>query len=91
MSDLPVQRNYSRIYLSLVNAVLTTFSLLMFSARYIYYFYFFQGMCLKPGDVAISLGTSDTLFMWLEKHIQLPECWVSVNPLCNDVFMGLLW
>lgn len=48
------------------------------------------GMRLRPGDVAISLGTSDTVFLWLDKQIVLPECNVSVNPLKSDAFMGLL-
>ncbi|XP_065214993.1 xylulose kinase [Planococcus citri] len=48
------------------------------------------GMRLKAGDVAISLGTSDTVFLWLDKQTVLPECHVSVNPLKSDAFMGLL-
>lgn len=48
------------------------------------------GMRLQPGDVAVSLGTSDTLFLWLEKPHTLLEGHVLCNPVDKDAYMSLL-
>nr|XP_018903018.1 PREDICTED: xylulose kinase [Bemisia tabaci] len=48
------------------------------------------GMCLKKNDVAISLGTSDTLFLWLDKPVTLPDGHVLVNPVDENAYMILL-
>ncbi|BES97527.1 FGGY family of carbohydrate kinases, C-terminal domain [Nesidiocoris tenuis] len=48
------------------------------------------GMCLEEGDMAISLGTSDTLFMWLKEQKYLENGSVFVNPLNETEYMGLL-
>lgn len=48
-------------------------------------------MRLQPGDVAVSLGTSDTVFLWLESPKTLLEGHVLCNPVRKDAFMSLLW
>jgi len=48
------------------------------------------GMALRPGDVAISLGTSDTLFLPLAQPPTLPEGHVLINPVDSDAYMALL-
>lgn len=48
-------------------------------------------MRLQPGDVAVSLGTSDTLFLWLEEPHTLLEGHVLCNPVDKDSYMTLLW
>ena len=51
-----------------------------------------QGMCLEAGDVAISLGTSDTVFLWLsEKPTPSLEGHVLCNPVDPQAYMALLW
>lgn len=48
-------------------------------------------MRLQPGDVAVSLGTSDTVFLWLQEPHFLPEGHVLINPLQTEAYMALLW
>lgn len=48
-------------------------------------------MRLNYGDLAVSLGTSDTLFLWLKEPILLPEGHILVNPLDHAAYMALLW
>ncbi|XP_054281168.1 xylulose kinase-like [Macrosteles quadrilineatus] len=48
------------------------------------------GMTLRPGDVAVSLGTSDTLFLPLTQPPTLPEGHVLINPVDSDAYMALL-
>jgi len=48
-------------------------------------------MRLHHGDVAISLGTSDTIFLWLEEPKALVNGHVLVNPVNKDSYMTLLW
>lgn len=48
------------------------------------------GMRLQPGDVAVSLGTSDTVFLWLEEPHTLLEGHVLCNPVEKNAFMALL-
>uniref|UniRef100_A0A8D8RRU0 Xylulose kinase n=1 Tax=Cacopsylla melanoneura TaxID=428564 RepID=A0A8D8RRU0_9HEMI len=48
------------------------------------------GMLLKEGDVAISLGTSDTLFLPSPSKVSLPQGHVLINPVLDDGYMVLL-
>ncbi|KAG7169488.1 xylulose kinase-like [Homarus americanus] len=48
------------------------------------------GMCLERGDVAVSLGTSDTLFLWLDTPRPQLEGHVLVNPVDSNAYMALL-
>lgn len=48
------------------------------------------GMRLKEGDVACSLGTSDTLFLWLEKIRTATDGHIFCNPLKDKAYMALL-
>lgn len=48
-------------------------------------------MRLKDGDIACSLGTSDTLFLWLNKPKAALEGHVFCNPLNENAYMALLW
>ncbi|KAL1452995.1 hypothetical protein WDU94_007172, partial [Cyamophila willieti] len=48
------------------------------------------GMVLKQGDVAISLGTSDTLFLSLPSKVSLPQGHILVNPVLDNGYMVLL-
>ena len=46
---------------------------------------------LQKGDVVVSLGTSDTLIVWLDSPKPALEGHVFVNPVDNDAYMALLW
>ncbi|XP_037801691.1 xylulose kinase-like [Penaeus monodon] len=48
------------------------------------------GMCLEPGDVAVSLGTSDTLFLWLDAPKPKLEGHIFINPVDSNAYMALL-
>ncbi|XP_076288116.1 xylulose kinase isoform X1 [Lasioglossum baleicum] len=48
------------------------------------------GMRLNEGDIACSLGTSDTLFLWLNKPKTVLEGHVFSNPIDDNAFMALL-
>ncbi|XP_075412153.1 xylulose kinase isoform X1 [Tenrec ecaudatus] len=48
------------------------------------------GMQLKEGDIAVSLGTSDTLFVWLREAIPSLEGHVFCNPVDPQHYMALL-
>lgn len=48
-------------------------------------------MQLQQGDVAVSLGTSDTVFLWLDEPHTLLEGHVLCNPVDKDAYMTLLW
>ncbi|XP_043286890.1 xylulose kinase isoform X2 [Venturia canescens] len=48
------------------------------------------GMRLKENDVACSLGTSDTLFLWLNEPKTETEGHVFCNPVDPEAFMALL-
>lgn len=50
-----------------------------------------KGMCLQSGELAISLGTSDTLFLWLDQPIPSLEGHLFSNPIDPEAFMALLW
>ncbi|XP_026036217.1 xylulose kinase isoform X1 [Astatotilapia calliptera] len=49
------------------------------------------GMRLQPGDVAVSLGTSDTVFLWLQQPRPALEGHVFCNPVEQQEYMALLW
>ncbi|XP_049605337.1 xylulose kinase isoform X2 [Syngnathus scovelli] len=48
------------------------------------------GMRLQQGDLAVSLGTSDTVFVWLQHARPALEGHVFINPVDWRHFMGLL-
>ncbi|KYN20763.1 Xylulose kinase [Trachymyrmex cornetzi] len=48
------------------------------------------GMRLKEGDIACSLGTSDTLLLWLNKPKTITDGHVLCNPVDNEAYMALL-
>lgn len=48
------------------------------------------GMRLQPGDIAVSLGTSDTVFLWLQFHRPALEGHVFINPVQPQHHMALL-
>ncbi|XP_013775046.1 xylulose kinase-like [Limulus polyphemus] len=48
------------------------------------------GMNLKEGDVVVSLGTSDTLFLWLKEARPDLEGHILCNPVEKDDYMALL-
>ncbi|XP_064612198.1 xylulose kinase-like isoform X2 [Liolophura sinensis] len=48
------------------------------------------GMRLKQGDIAISLGTSDTVFLWLTDPKPALEGHILANPVDTSAFMALL-
>ncbi|XP_056868606.1 xylulose kinase isoform X1 [Takifugu flavidus] len=48
------------------------------------------GMRLQPGDVAVSLGTSDTVFTWIQQPCPATEGHVFCNPIKWQEYMALL-
>uniref|UniRef100_A0A8C9YM08 Xylulose kinase n=1 Tax=Sander lucioperca TaxID=283035 RepID=A0A8C9YM08_SANLU len=48
------------------------------------------GMRLQPGDIAVSLGTSDTVFLWIQQPRPALEGHVFCNPVDWRAFMALL-
>lgn len=48
------------------------------------------GMCLRPGDVAISLGTSDTVFLVLHDPKPNLHGHILCNPIDEKIFMALI-
>ncbi|XP_032092880.1 xylulose kinase isoform X2 [Thamnophis elegans] len=48
------------------------------------------GMRLSEGDIAISLGTSDTLFLWIKEPRPALEGHIFCNPVDSQAFMALL-
>ncbi|NWJ04069.1 XYLB kinase, partial [Crypturellus undulatus] len=48
------------------------------------------GMRLQEGDIAISLGTSDTLFLWIQKPTPALEGHILCNPVDSQAYMALL-
>ncbi|KAK9703863.1 FGGY family of carbohydrate kinase [Popillia japonica] len=49
------------------------------------------GMGLTEGWIAVSLGTSDTLFLWLNEPKVVLEGHILCNPLNINSYMALLW
>ncbi|KAG8240101.1 hypothetical protein J437_LFUL019685, partial [Ladona fulva] len=47
-------------------------------------------MRLKHGDIAVSLGTSDTVFLWLSEPKIMMEGHVFCNPVDKNSYMALL-
>ncbi|GAB5576957.1 xylulose kinase isoform X1 [Prionailurus iriomotensis] len=48
------------------------------------------GMRLEEGDIAVSLGTSDTLFLWLQEPMPALEGHIFCNPVGSQHYMALL-
>ncbi|KYO46966.1 xylulose kinase isoform X1 [Alligator mississippiensis] len=48
------------------------------------------GMRLEEGDIAISLGTSDTLFLWIQEPMPATEGHILCNPVDSRAYMALL-
>ncbi|XP_067398864.1 xylulose kinase isoform X3 [Emydura macquarii macquarii] len=48
------------------------------------------GMKLEEGDIAISLGTSDTLFLWIQEPTPALEGHIFCNPVDSRAYMALL-
>ncbi|XP_025022501.1 xylulose kinase isoform X4 [Python bivittatus] len=48
------------------------------------------GMRLAKGDIAISLGTSDTLFLWIQEPKPALEGHILCNPVDSQAYMALL-
>ncbi|ELK13644.1 xylulose kinase isoform X1 [Pteropus alecto] len=48
------------------------------------------GMRLEEGDIAVSLGTSDTLFLWLKEPTPALEGHIFCNPVDPQQYMALL-
>ena len=51
------------------------------------------GLRMRPGDLGISLGTSDTVFVWLSDLPENPQLMGHIwpNPVDKDAYMALLW
>ncbi|XP_062847302.1 xylulose kinase [Trichomycterus rosablanca] len=48
------------------------------------------GMHLQEGDIAVSLGTSDTVFLWVKEPRPTVEGHVFCNPVHCESYMGLI-
>nr|XP_018668028.1 xylulose kinase-like [Ciona intestinalis] len=48
------------------------------------------GCRLQRGDVVVSLGTSDTLLLWLDEPLPSLEGHIFINPIDDDAYMALL-
>uniref|UniRef100_A0AAY4A9R2 Xylulose kinase n=1 Tax=Denticeps clupeoides TaxID=299321 RepID=A0AAY4A9R2_9TELE len=48
------------------------------------------GMRLREGDIAVSLGTSDTVFLWIKEPRPTIEGHVFCNPVDSDSYMALI-
>lgn len=48
------------------------------------------GLCLQGGDISVSLGTSDTVFVWLKEPRPALEGHIFVNPVNAEDYMALL-
>ena len=48
------------------------------------------GMRLKPNELIVSLGTSDTLFLWLDEPTPALEGHIFGNPVDQSAYMALL-
>lgn len=49
------------------------------------------GTQMNKDDMTISLGTSDTLFLWLSDPIPSLEGHILCNPIDSKEYMALLW
>lgn len=48
------------------------------------------GMRLKEGDIAVSLGTSDTVFLWIQEPKPTVEGHIFCNPVDSQAYMALI-
>ena len=64
-----------------------------FVLLYLYYTFpaSLAGMRLQTGDICVSLGTSDTLSIWIDEPRAALEGSVFVNPVDTNAYMALLW
>ncbi len=48
---------------------------------------------MRPGDIGISLGTSDTVFIWIKELPEIPQTIGHIwpNPVDRNSYMALLW
>ncbi|OXU26563.1 hypothetical protein TSAR_014717 [Trichomalopsis sarcophagae] len=49
------------------------------------------GLRISEGDIACSLGTSDTLFVWLNEPRTVVDGHVFCNPIQDEAYMALVW
>jgi xylulokinase len=51
------------------------------------------GLGLGPHELALSLGSSDTIFAWVPEYVTLPGGLghLLCNPVDPDHYMALLW
>ncbi|XP_062900553.1 xylulose kinase isoform X1 [Mobula hypostoma] len=48
------------------------------------------GMRLQQGDIAVSLGTSDTVFLWIQDPTPTLQGHIFCNPVDSDAYMALI-
>ncbi|XP_072110205.1 xylulose kinase isoform X3 [Mobula birostris] len=48
------------------------------------------GMRLQQGDIAVSLGTSDTVFLWIQDPTPTLQGHIFCNPVDRDAYMALI-
>lgn len=48
-------------------------------------------MSISGNDIGISLGTSDTLFVTLDRPVLLSEGHLLISPISCEKFMALIW
>ena len=49
------------------------------------------GLAMRPGDIGLSLGTSDTVFVWLDRPQPQLTGHVWPSPVDDQAYMALLW
>ena len=49
----------------------------------------FLGLCLRKGDIGVSLGTADVLFLWLDKPEPKLDAANAINPVDPEYYMIL--
>lgn len=47
-------------------------------------------MCLNQNDIAVSLGTSDTVIMWLKNATPTLNSHILINPIDSNDYLGLV-
>lgn len=55
------------------------------------FYVFIQGMRLQEGWEMVSLGTSDTVVLWLREPKVVLNGHVLCNPVDENAYMALLW
>ena len=49
------------------------------------------GLCLQPGDVAVSLGTSDVVFAWLDDPKPILDGGVFCSAVDHNAYLAFAW